>query len=293
MEDDEMRVTLLGTGSPLPSPERFGMSTLVQARGLNLVFDVGRGATIRLRQAGTSLGDVDGVFLTHFHSDHVNGLSDLWMTGYIPAAGGRTDPLDIYGTEGVEELAAGMQRAYGNAIDVRVADGELTRDSTRIEAHETQDEGVVFDQDGVKVTMFDVQHDPKGAITPAVGYRVDYQGKSVLLSGDTVPVPNIVDYGQGVDVLIHEVAAFEDPDAVPAVAAHHTTPRQVGEIFAKTRPRMAVYSHIVNGIPGRTAGVSEDVLVQRTRESYDGPLTVGADLTVFRITDDDVEVVNL
>lgn len=93
----EMRVTLLATGSPVPSITRFGMSTLVHANGLNLAFDAGRGATTRLIQVGVSLGQIDGVFLTHSHSDHVNGLADMWLSGYIPALGGREGTYDLPG----------------------------------------------------------------------------------------------------------------------------------------------------------------------------------------------------
>ncbi|WP_416061614.1 MBL fold metallo-hydrolase [Rhodococcus indonesiensis] len=288
--EGEMRVTLLGTGSPVPSTTRYGMSTLVQANGLNLVFDAGRGATVRLNQAGVPLGQIDGVFLTHFHSDHVNGLDDLWLTGFIPAFGGREGTFDVYGPTGVKNITDGLAQTFRNDIDVRVADGEVDRATTTIVPHEFDRDGVVFDRDGVKVTMFEVRHDPADAIRPAVGYRVDYAGRSVLISGDTVPVDNVVRYGTGVDVLIHEVAEFEDPAALPSVYAHHTNPRQAGEIFTETAPKMAVYSHIVNGIPGRVPGVTDEVLVERTRETYDGPLTVGADLMSFTITADDVRV---
>lgn len=289
---DEMRVTLLGTGSPVPSPERYGNSTLVQANGLNLVFDAGRGATVRLTQAGVPVGDVDAVFLTHFHSDHINGLADLWMSSYVPALGGREGVFQLYGPVGVQNIGDGMQTTYRNDIDVRVADNEVDPATTGIESHEFDTDGVIFDQDGVTVTMFTVQHDPVGAIQPAVGYRVDYAGKSVLISGDTVPTENVLIHGEGVDVLVHEVADFEDPTALPSVYAHHTNPQQAGEIFEQTQPKMAVYSHIVNGIPGRVPGISEDVLVERTRESYDGPLTVGSDLMTFLITGDEVRIDN-
>lgn len=289
-DDDEMRVTLLGTGSPVPSNTRYGMSTLVQAGGLDLVFDAGRGSTVRLDQAGVPLGDIDGVFLTHYHSDHVNGLADLWTTGYIPAFGGRESAFNVYGPTGVEALVDGLREAHGDDIDVRVADGELDEATTEIKAHEYSDEGVVFDRDGVKVTTFNVQHDPNDAIEPAVGYRVDYQGRSVLISGDTVPNENVIDHGTGVDLLIHEVAEFEDTSALPAVYAHHTNPRQAGEIFTETEPRMAAYSHIVNGTSADAPGVSNEELAERTRETYDGPLTVGQDLMSFSLTEDAVDV---
>lgn len=289
--EDEMRVTLLGTGSPVPSDTRYGMSTLVQAGEYNLVFDAGRGAAVRLTQAGVPIGDVDGVFVTHYHSDHVNGLSDLWMTGYVPAFGGREGAFNVYGPTGVEDLVAGLRQAHADDIDVRVADGELERDTTEIKAHEFAEEGVVFDEGGVKVTAFRVQHDPKNAIDPAMGYRVDYAGHSALISGDTVPNENVVEYGTGVDLLVHEVAEFEDTSALPQVYAHHTNPRQAGEIFSKAEPRMAVYSHIVNGTSSEAPGVSDEELERRTRETYDGPLTVGRDLMSFSITDESVDLV--
>ncbi|TSD40538.1 MBL fold metallo-hydrolase [Rhodococcus sp. KBS0724] len=266
------------------------MSTLVQANGLNLVFDAGRGATTRLTQAGVPLGQIDGVFLTHFHSDHVNGLSDMWLSGFIPALGGREGNFDLYGPIGVKNIGDGLMQTFRNDVDVRVADAEVDPATTGIVSHEFEANRVIFDRDGVAVTMFKVQHDPNSAIEPAVGYRIDYADKSVLISGDTVPVENVIRYGTGVDVLIHEVADFQDPAALPKVYAHHTNPRQAGEIFTATRPGMAVYSHIVNGIPGRVAGIPDETLIERTRESYDGPLTVGQDLMSFQITDDEVNI---
>lgn len=288
--EGEMRVTLLGTGSPVPSLERYGNSTLVQANGLDLVFDAGRGVAVRLTQAGVPMGNVDGVFITHFHSDHINGLSDLWMSGYVPAFGGREGTFDIYGPVGTRHLGEGMQDTYRMDAEVRIADNEVDPATVGIRPFEFEEDGVVFDRDGVTVTMFTVQHDPANAIEPAVGYRVDYAGKSVLISGDTVPTENVLVYGEGVDVLVHEVADFEDPAALPSVSAHHTTPQQAGEIFAQTQPKMAVYSHIVNGIPGRVPGISDEMLIERTRENYDGPLTVGSDLMSFLISGDEVEV---
>ena len=282
---DEMRVTLLGTGSPVPSEQRFGMSTLVQAGGYNLVFDAGRGAVIRLTQAGIPLGKVGGVFLTHYHSDHVNGLSDMWMTGYIPAFGGRQGDFNVHGPTGVLALVEGLKIAHADDIRVRVADGELKKDTTNIVAHEFSAEGgVVFNLNGVVVTAFKVEHDHHGAIQPALGYRVDYAGRAVVISGDTIPTANVLKYGKGVDLLIHEVAEFQDNHAVPQVYAHHTNPREASEIFNQTKPKMAVYSHIVNGVSSRIIGIPDEVLIQRTKVNYQGPLVVGRDLMSFLLT---------
>jgi len=107
----EMVVTLLGTGTPLNDPKRFGFSNLVQAGGLNLLIDAGRGASIRLGQLGVPLGKIDAVFISHFHSDHINGLGDIYSTGYIPVPtlGGRKDALNVYGPAGTQRLVEGMR----------------------------------------------------------------------------------------------------------------------------------------------------------------------------------------
>lgn len=280
---------MLGTGSPVPSPYRYGPATLVQAGGLNILIDTGRGNVVRLTQAGVPLGKIDVVFLTHYHSDHTNGLGDLWMTGYIPAFGGRSGDLNVYGPVGVKELVRGLQIAHSDDIKVRVADGELKAENTGMIAHEFEGEGVVFNRNGVVITGFDVPHDTKGAIKPNLGYRVDYQGRSVLISGDTIPTPNVIKYGKGVDLLIHEMAEFKDTSALPQVYAHHTNPRQAGDIFNQTKPKMAVYTHVVNGVSAKVIGIPDEELIERTRTNYQGPLKVGRDLMSFLINENGVE----
>ncbi|SDK22885.1 ribonuclease Z [Nocardioides sp. YR527] len=292
--DSALTVTLLGTGSPVPSIERMGNSTLVQAGGYNLVFDGGRGLPIRLVQAGLHCGQIDGIFLTHYHSDHVNGVADAWMMGYVPALGARTKALDLYGPTGVHRLAAGLRLAHADDIRVRVADKEVNPAAAALESHESQvNDAVVFNRDGVVVRMFEVDHDKADAITPAVGYRVDYRGHSVLISGDTRPCENVIKWGRSVDLLIHEVADFLDPTdpVIQGVYEHHTSPQQAGKIFDATRPQMAAYSHIVAGIPPRFPEVPIATLVDRTRENYGGALTVGEDLLTFTIDNSGIDVV--
>src|SRR5690625_2962604 len=114
-----------------------------------------------------------------------------------------------------------------------------------------------------------------------------------MISCDTAPVDSVLEYGAGTDVLVHEVSDFADRDKLANVMALHTSPQQAGAIFTATAPEMAVYSHIVNGIPGLDDGITQEQLVERTRETYDGPLTVGRDLDSFLITDDGVEVTTI
>jgi ribonuclease Z len=283
----EMVVTLLGTGTPALDPTRFSQSTLVQAGGLNLVFDAGRGASIRLVQAGVGLGQIDGVFLTHFHSDHVVGLADLWMTGYIPALNGRTTPLELYGPTGTKHIGDGLMETFSADTSIREADEKVSPEGARIDSHEFDHDGVILRRNGVRVTAFMVHHGD--LIKPSYGYRVDYKGRSVLISGDTTFNQNVIKYGKGVDVLIHEVAAApaqleNDPLFVP-VLAHHTLPEEAGRVFSADRPKMAVYSHIVLIRTATVPPISLDELEARTRTTYDGPLTIGADLMRFEIGD--------
>lgn len=288
--EGELRVTLLGTGSPVPSTERLGFSILIQAGDKNYLVDAGRGAIIRLIQSGVEAGELDGIFMTHYHSDHVLSISDLWMTGYVPAFGGREGTLKLYGPEGINNIVDHLRQAFVNDIEVRVADKEVDPETTKIESEEWTEDGVVFEEDGLKVTMFENQHDPAGVIKPSKGYRIDYGNQSVLISGDTIPHENVISHGKDVDLLIHEVIAFEDPSVLPAVTSHHTTVEEANEIFKQTNPRMAAFTHVVNGMPGKDPGISEEELISQARDGYDGDVVLGEDLMSFSITDDAVTV---
>nr|WP_245215055.1 MBL fold metallo-hydrolase [Pararoseomonas indoligenes] len=289
-----MVVTLLGTGTPNPSAERFGPAALVQAGGLNLLFDAGRGCPVRLAQCGVPLGQVSAVFLTHFHSDHVNGLADVWMSSYVPPAwGGRRTPMRLFGPPGTERMAHHLREAFADDIRIRMADERVPEAATRIEARDfPASGGVILDEAGVRVTAFEVDHGQH--IRPAVGFRIDHGGRSVLLSGDTKPHPNVVRYGAGVDLLVHEVCGLPpglaDHSISRAIADHHTSPEQAAEIFSATRPRLAAFTHIVQIRAPGTPPVSLAEIEQRTRAGYDGQLVLGEDLMQFTLTADEVAV---
>lgn len=143
--------------------------------------------------------------------------------------------------------------------------------------------GFVYEKDGVKITAFDVDHAP---VTPAFGYRIDYAGRSVVLSGNTRLSENLIRFAQGVALLVREVAVPETyrragiaPELAKNRVAHHATPEQAGEVFARTKPRLAVYSHI--GLPS----ANEQDLVPPTRKTYAAALEVGEDLMVIEVGD--------
>ncbi|MEP6574641.1 MAG: MBL fold metallo-hydrolase, partial [Gemmatimonadota bacterium] len=186
------------------------------------------------------------------------------------------------GPAGTKEMMTHLAEAYAFDIGIRKSDDRAAPEGVVIHAEDIA-EGVVFEKDGVTITAFEVDHSP---VRPAFGYRIDYQGHSVVLSGDTRVSENLIRHAQGVDLLVHEVVAPEtmlrsgrNPERAKAVIAHHTTAEQAGGVFARTKPRLAVYSHV--GQPDAT----EADLVPPTRKSWSGRLEVGEDLMVIDVGD--------
>ena len=277
-QGQEIKVTLLGTGCPPAVMNRFGPSILVEAGGQKFLFDAGRGALQRLNQVNVRWRDVQGVFLTHLHSDHVVGFPDLWLTGWLTP--GRDVPLQVWGPRGTKKMMSHLEQAFEYDIRIRLYDDRPSPDGVVILAEDIA-EGFVYEKGGVKITAFEVDHTP---VKPAFGYRIDHAGRSVVLSGDTRVSENLIRHAQGVDLLIHEVAAPETfqragtpPERAKSVVAHHVTPEQAGEVFSRTKPKLAVYSHIV--LPTAT----EQDLIPPTRKTYQGPLELGEDLMVIEV----------
>ncbi len=288
LHGQDLAVTLLGTGAPPPVMDRFGPATLVEAGEEKLIFDVGRGVTQRFFQLGMPLREVTGVFLTHFHSDHTVGIPDLWLTGWLsPRFGGRTSPFQIWGPDGTEAMMTGLRQAYAADIRIRIADQNYLPEGVAIVAKDIT-EGVVFERNGVRVTAFDVDHGD--LIKPAMGYRVDYLGRSVVLSGDTRFSENLIRFAEGADVIIHEVAASSEEllaksEGERLIIAHHTTPEDAGIVFDRVNPRLAVYSHFALRGDAEIPAPSLDDVVAATRTNYDGALEVGEDLMRIEIGD--------
>jgi ribonuclease Z len=276
---DIIKVTLLGTGTPVPAMNRFGPSILIEAGRRKFLFDAGRGAMQRLTQLKVRWQNIDGVFLTHLHSDHVVGFPDLWLTGWLVGPG-RDRPLPVWGPRGTQKMMAKLEEAYEFDIRIRLYDDRAAPNGVVLLAQDIN-EGVVFEKDGLKITVFEVDHSP---VWPAFGYRIDYGARSVVLSGDTRVSQNLIRHAQGVDLLVHEVASPESfqragtpAERAKSVIAHHVTPEQAGEVFSKTTPKLAVYSHIVQ------PDANEQDLIPPTRKNYAGPVEVGEDLMVIEV----------
>lgn len=283
MTGPAIKVTLLGTGTPTPQIYRFGPSTLVEAGGERFLFDCGRGATQRLLQIDAPFTEIDKLFLTHLHSDHVVGIPDLLLIGWLRT---RARPFRVWGPAGASDMMSHLEKAFQFDIHIRRdIDEMLAPDGIVIESNDVQ-QGVVYENNGVKITAFDVDHGP---VKPALGYRIDYQGRSVVLSGDTRFSENLIDFAKGVDLLVHEVIVpkafvarigYLTDQQLQQIIDHHLTPEEAGEVFSRASPKLAVYSHIVSG----KGGFEE--LVEGTRKTYSGPFEIGEDLMSFEIGDE-------
>jgi ribonuclease Z len=289
----DFKVTLLGTGVPIPRPDRFGPATLIEAGDQKLLIDAGRGAAIRLYQLNIPLGRIDALLLTHYHSDHTSGIPDVWLTGWLESHfGTRRKPFHVIGPVGARLLMENLQRAYALDIKIRIADEQLNPDGIAVAVDEFERDGVVYEKSRLKVIAFEVDHGD--VIKPAYGYRVEYGGRSVVISGDTRYHSNVIAYGAGADLLIHEVAAARPELMKEAfmqrIIGHHTTPQEAGRVFAQAKPKLAVYTHLVLPASERILPVTLDELVAETRQTYDGPLEIGEDLMSFEIMEDNIAV---
>ena len=266
-----MEVTLLGTGTPKPSIERFGPATVIEANGRFFIFDSGRGITMRLQQAGVALSKIEHVFLTHLHSDHISGLSDLWLTSWIWQ---RPNKLKLTGPKGTLALAKHLTLAHLADRHYRAENTKLDSNVFNIAGHDIPTEGVVYDRDGVKITAFLVNHHP---VDPAYGYRVDSGDQSIVISGDTTYSKNLVKFSKNVDLLIHEIAAADaslvaSNPRLKKVMSYHTTPEQAAKVLQATRPKAAVFTHVL------LFGVDEKVVLESTRTDFKGDVRIGQDL---------------
>jgi ribonuclease Z len=296
---DGLHVALCGTGSPLPDPTRMGPCTAVIAGKRLFVIDIGSGAARNFGPMGLQTGSIEAVLLSHFHSDHIDGLGELMMLRW--AGGGNEAPVPVYGPSGVDAVVAGFNAAYAFDKDYRVAHhgadinppagagGEaraFTVDPQTLSV-------VVFESDGLKVTAFNVDHAP---IEPAVGYRFDYKGRSVVISGDTKPSPTLIRYATGAELLVHEALNHAMVDTIGAaltakgnkraakimkdILNYHTSPVEAARIAKRAGVKALVLTHIVPTVP--TAYLNTYYL-EGTAAEYGGPITVGEDGMIFSL----------
>lgn len=290
---DGLHVGLCGSGSPLPDPHRNGPCTLVIAGKRMFVVDSGEGAAKGLTLMGFMPGRLDAAFLTHYHSDHIDGLGALMLQHW--AGGAAKTPLPIYGPTGVDQVVHGFMSAYELDRGYRIAhhgpavvppEG-FGGDPRAFAISKGAGEVTLIDEPDLKVTTFAVDHEP---VEPAVGYKFVYKGRSVVISGDTAPSPMVEAEAKGADVLVHEalspkLVALQGEAAAKAgrpniakvfhdIPDYHTSPVQAAEIAQKAGVKYLLLTHLVPAMP---IDALEGPFLDGARKKFDGRLRLGRD----------------
>ncbi len=245
-----MDVVLLGTGSPLPDPNRAGPATLVRVGGRPFLVDCGRGVLQRAAAVGVGAGQIDALLLTHLHSDHITDLNDVittrWVTSFAPS------PLRIFGPPGTKEVVASTLAVLRLDIGYRLEHHEDLTWSPPVEVTEVLD-GVVLDEAGVTITAAPTDHRP---VAPTCGYRIEHEGRAVVLAGDTVPCETLDRLAAGADVLVHTVIREElitqaGVQRLRDICDYHSSVEQAAQTAARAGVTTLMLTHYVPGlVPG-------------------------------------------
>jgi ribonuclease Z len=292
LKDPDMHVILVGSGGPLDNEERLASCTAIIAGGEFIVVDLGAGTWRNVNLLNLPSAGLSAVFLTHFHSDHI---ADLGETDFGSWTQGRKTNLDVYGPEGVDQVVRGFSMAYALDKKYRIAHhGEdiVPPGASAMVSHtidiKDPDEGVLFfDRNGLKAYAFMVDHFP---VVPAVGYRFEYKGNVVVITGDTVKTPTLAKHAKNADILISEglsmrlvnllsetLAEENQPrlsKIMKDVLDYHIDPVQAGEVAQEAGAKKLVFNHVVPPITNR---IAKSVFLRGVKDVYDGQIILGED----------------
>jgi len=293
------RVVLLGTGTPVPDPDRSGPATAIVIGDSAYLVDFGPGVVRRaqaavLERGITALepGNLKVAFVTHLHSDHTAGYSDLIFTGWTS---GRSTPLEVYGPTGLNSMTEHILQAYRIDIETRTnpeGNQRAIAEGWKVNAHEIKP-GVIYKDADVTVTAFPTKH-----AMESYGYRFDTSDRRIVISGDTSPTDETIKACDGCDVLIHDAQTLELYAKMPErlhsfVTKYHTTTEQLAALATEAKPKLLVVYHTVAFRPGiappkflSSMGASpwrstEEILQEEIGSRYSGQFVIGRDLDVY------------
>jgi ribonuclease Z len=259
-----IEISLLGTGSPIPDPNRAGPATLIRAGGQVFLVDCGRGVLQRVAAVGMGAAGLSALLLTHLHSDHIAELGDLLITRWITTFAPDPAPFPIIGPPGTAETVEATLKAFGHDIGYRIAHHDDLNAPPRVEVHEYT-EGPVWDRDGVSIRVGPTDHRP---VAPTIGFRIEADGAAVVLAGDTVPCAGLDELAAGADALVHTVIRKDIVTQIPQqrlqdICDYHSSVEEAAATAARAGVATLVMTHYVPAlVPGqeeqwRTLAASE------------------------------------
>lgn len=270
-----IEVTLLGTGSPIPDARRAGPSTLVRAGDQTFLVDCGRGVLMRTAALGIGANAISALLLTHLHSDHIADLGDVLISRWVSNFAPNQPPLPIIGPPGTAEVVENTLKAFGPDIGYRIAHHADLTAPPPVEVEEVTD-GVVWGRDGVAITVAPTDHRP---VAPTIGFRVEHNGASVVLAGDTVPCPTLDALAAGAGALVHTVIRKDLVEAMPMqrirdICDYHSTVEQAADTAARAGVGILILTHYVPPIaPGQ-----EEQWRALAATVFDRQIEIGEDL---------------
>ncbi|HYL53563.1 MAG TPA: MBL fold metallo-hydrolase [Acidimicrobiia bacterium] len=271
-------VVLLGTGNPLPDRDRAGAATLVRAGGRTMLVDAGRGVCMRLAAAGVLPLMLDDVLLTHLHSDHICDLNDVVTTQWVMSPAPKS--LRLFGPPRTRDVVDGMLAMLRPDVEYRLAHHADLVWEPQVEVVEVTP-GIVFEEQDVRVVAVRSDHRP---VEPTLGYRVECEGRAVVLAGDTVPCDGLDELCSGADVYVQTVLREDLVQMVPMqrfkdTIDYHSTVTQAARTAARAGVRTLVLTHQV---PTPAAGAADE-WIAIARAEFDGEVVFGEDLTTLSV----------
>lgn len=281
------KLVLLGTGTPVADPNRSGCSVAIIVNSMPYIVDFGPGVVRKLAAVteyfsepdkgikGLDINNLTHAFLTHLHSDHSTGYPDLILTPWGVGGSGRAIPLEVYGPKGLNNMTEYILKAYEEDIKYRINGIQHNNNQGwRVNSHEIQEEGLIFQDDNVKVEAFPAPH---GTWTNAWSFRFTTPDKVIVISGDTGPSDKLIKYAKGADILVHGVYSEKLMHwaSMDYFSTHHTSTTELANIAKQAQPKLLVLYHVM------PSGVVVQDYLDEISEIYKGKVIFGNDLDRF------------
>ena len=277
---DIIKVTILGSGTPRVNIDRFSQSILIEHKNDKFLFDAGRGALLRLNQSRILPNEIENIFFTHLHSDHILGFSDILMTGWVYH---RQKPLNIFGPPGTINFVDSTIRSFEEDIKVR----SLPPESLNVENLKSNIEIIyddfTYNKNGLTIETFAVKHEP---FTYAFGFKIFNSKYCMVISGDTTYSKQVIEKSKNCDLLIHEIAhasehTLEKYPKAKGVISYHTDASQVSKIINTVKPRLTILNHVLS-----LDGSSDEKILNEIKKNTKHKVLIAKDLMTIDLKDE-------